>query len=73
VKPPEEIHNVRMRHFSIARLYGGITFNGVEYFYVPHEDKLIRTDIVKARVKAARDAAKAAKAKQIEAQGALDL
>ena len=59
--PPDEIHGVSQSQFSIARHYGGITFNGAHYTYIPHEDKLIRDDVLKTRAKAARDAKKANK------------
>ena len=58
---PDEIHGVSQSQFSVARHYGGITFNGAHYTYIPHEDKLVRDDILKARAKAAKDAKKAEK------------
>ena len=69
--PPDEIHGVSQSQFSIARHYGGITFNGAHYTYIPHEDKLIRDDILKARAKAARDAKKANKKATKGSQGSL--
>ena len=51
---PEEIHGVSQSQFSIARHYGGITFNGASYVYDPTNDSLIRADILKARNKQAK-------------------
>ena len=42
---PEEIHGVSQSQFSIARHYGGITFNGTPYIYDPVRDVLIRGDL----------------------------
>jgi hypothetical protein len=57
-KPPEEIHNPQNSHLSIARFYGGCTFNGAHYVVVPvgtkGDWKLVRDDVLKARVKADR-------------------
>lgn len=44
---PDKIFNVSQTQFSIARHYGGITFNGVEYVYNPVEDSLTRADLLK--------------------------
>ncbi len=78
---PEEIHWVRRGPLSIARLYGGIVFNGQHYIYFPtcpihgaECDHLIRSDVVRARrLKAAQDAkkAKAEKAKAAPRTGDL--
>ena len=37
---PEKIYGVSQSQFSIARHYGGITFNGHYYEYNPVEDSL---------------------------------
>ena len=68
---PDEIHGVSQSQFSIARHYGGITFNGAHYTYLPHEDKLVRDDILNARAKATRNAKRAEKKALSEAQGSL--
>lgn len=44
---PDKIHHVSQTQFSIARFYGGITFNGVHYVYNPVEDSLTRADLLK--------------------------
>jgi len=44
---PDKILNVSQTQFSIARHYGGITFNGVEYIYNPVEDSLTRADLLR--------------------------
>lgn len=46
-RTPYGMTNVRMTQFSIARFYGGITFNGDSYTYLPHTDELIRNDVLK--------------------------
>ena len=56
---PEEIHGVSLGQVSVARLYGGCTFQCAEYIYDADADKLIRLDVHEARAKAARAEAKA--------------
>ena len=46
---PEEIHYVSQTQFSVARYYGGCTFNGASYVYDAENDKLVRKDIQLAR------------------------
>lgn len=62
-KPPEEIHNPQNSVLSIARFYGGCTFQGARYVVVPvgcdGDWKLVRADIAMARAKAERGARKA--------------
>lgn len=50
-KTPFGITNVRMTQFSIARFYGGISFNGDTFTYLPDTDELIRDDVLRWRVK----------------------
>lgn len=45
-RTPFGIQNVSMTQFSVARHYGGATFNGDNYIYFPEVDELIRTDVV---------------------------
>lgn len=45
---PEYIHHVSQTQLSIARHYGGCTFNGADYHYDAENDRLIRMDIYKA-------------------------
>ena len=75
MKSPEEIHNVRNSQLSIARVYGGITYNGHHYHYDASRDALIRQDIWLARMKSAHADGKAAraaeKAKGLALQGGL--
>lgn len=62
---PERIYNVSQTQLSIARHYGGITFNGEGYHYDCDTDTLIRMDIWKAEHAADKKAAaKAAKAER---------
>ena len=46
-KPVHAIGFVTQTQFSIARHYGGIRFQGVEYTYLPEGDQLVREDILK--------------------------
>lgn len=75
---PDEIHWVRNTQLSIARLYGGITFNGARYVYAStcavHGstcDVLIRADVLKLRAQEQKQKAKAARASAKKAQGDL--
>jgi len=40
--------------FKIARHYGGITYNGDSYTYLPKTDELIRDDVLKWKRKQGR-------------------
>lgn len=53
---PEEIHGVSLSMFSVARYYGGCTFNGATYVYDLARDVLVRADVLKARKAAERKA-----------------
>lgn len=44
---PYGIQNCRHGHFSIARHYGGINYNGRHYIYIPKTDELIRDNVLK--------------------------
>jgi len=46
------IRNVSLGQFSVVRHYGGCTFQGKEFLYIPKEDALIRKDVVKTYNKA---------------------
>ena len=62
---PERIHHVSQTQLSIARHYGGITFNGANYHYDAETDTLIRADIWKAQIASSKEeSAKAAKAER---------
>ncbi|MGH8760730.1 MAG: hypothetical protein ACREVZ_13635 [Burkholderiales bacterium] len=56
---PEEIHNASHSQFSVARHYGGCKFAGAHYHYDAATDRLIRTDVWQARVKAGKAEGKA--------------
>ena len=58
---PEKIYHVSQTQLSIARHYGGLTFQGYSYTYNPNEDSLTRDDVLKGEVKAGK-----AKAKQVK-------
>lgn len=42
MRTPEIIYNVSQSQLSIARHYGGINYNGVEYVYNPADDTLTK-------------------------------
>lgn len=67
---PYVIAGVSSGMFSIARHYGGMTYNTHRYTYCPAYDECVRNDVIKAVSKLRRDKAKAEhaanKAKQQE-------
>lgn len=44
---PEVYYNVSQTQMSIARRFGGLKVNGVEYRYDAETDRLVREDIAK--------------------------
>lgn len=46
-KTPFLIQGISMTQFSVARHYGGMTYNGSSYLYLPLSDELIRDDVAK--------------------------
>lgn len=52
--PPWQIFGVSRSQLSIARYYGGITYNGHGYTYDPTDDSLTRNDVLKAVMKMRR-------------------
>ena len=42
MQAPETIYNVSQSQLSIAKHYGGIKYNGVEYVYNPADDTLTK-------------------------------
>lgn len=59
-RTPYAIMNVLQTQFSIARHYGGITYNGDGYVYLPEHDQLIRDDVFKLVMKLRKAAKKRA-------------
>ena len=59
---PERIHSWLNTQMSIARLYGGLNYQGYDYLIAYDEpgQPLVRSDVIKREAKAARTAAKAA-------------
>lgn len=45
--PPYIMQAVSYGQLSIARYYGGCTYNKVHYVYIPATDELLRDDVVK--------------------------
>jgi hypothetical protein len=60
-RTPFGMMNVSMTQMSIARFFGGITYNGDRYVYNAITDELIRSDVQKWITKRERAAKKAAK------------
>jgi hypothetical protein len=64
---PEKIFNVSQSQFSVARYYGGCTFNGASYHYDAESDTLTRMDVwlesVSSDKRAGKSAAKAEREK----------
>ena len=58
---PERIYDWMNSHLSIARFFGGCTFNGAHYSIATNEEghPLVRSDVVKREAKERRAAAKA--------------
>lgn len=44
---PFAIQGVSLGFFSVARHYGGATYNGASYTYFPESDELVRDDVVR--------------------------
>ena len=57
---PERIYNWLNTQLSIARFYGGCTYNGASYAIAWNEEEqpLVRTDVLAKEQKAARKKAK---------------
>jgi hypothetical protein len=70
---PEKIYGWLNGQLSIARHYGGCTFNGHEFQidYADPDAPLVRLDIFKAETKAKSEAKKAERMANKERQGAL--
>ena len=59
--PPERIHNWQDSQLSIARFYGGISYQGNQYL-IAYDEKdmpLVRQDVLEREAKARKAAAKA--------------
>lgn len=52
---PDKIYNVSIGQFSVARHYGGCTFNGAFYVYNPKDDTLTKQQKKKRQKKAKPD------------------
>lgn len=64
-KAPDRIYDWLYTQLSVARYYGGITFNGHRYVIAHDEDgrPLVRQDVLKREAKARRVALKKAEAR----------
>jgi hypothetical protein len=67
---PYVIDVVSRSQFSVARHFGGCTYGGREYYYIPTTDELVREDVVRwimtRRKEAQRVAREAGEAQQME-------
>jgi hypothetical protein len=61
-RTPYLIAGVSRSQFSIARHYGGTTYNGEAYTYIHETDELVRDDVLRLLVKLLREQRKVAKA-----------
>lgn len=61
MEAPEKIYHVSQTQLSIARYYGGCSFNGHSYTYNPVDDTLTRNDVLKGEIKTKKQLAKAEK------------
>lgn len=72
---PEEIRNVSLGHFSVAKMYGGCKFQGKQYHYDAERDTLVRFDVWLRRLKEdgdqARQMRRSERAKWMAVQGDL--
>ena len=68
--PPERIHGWKYSQLSIARFYGGITYQGHTYTIAVAEKgaPLVRDDVLVREAKARKAADKAAKAQAAKQQ-----
>jgi hypothetical protein len=71
--PPERIHNWQNSQLSIARHYGGCSYNGSSYLIAYNEEgqPLVRDDVIKREAKAARAKRKDEKQAALTAQGVI--
>ncbi len=46
-RAPYAISSISQSVFSIARLYGGMTYQGCAYTYFPEHDECVRDDVLK--------------------------
>ena len=69
-QPPERIHGWQDTQFSIARFYGGITYQGHTYTIAVAEKgtPLVRTDVLMREAQVRKAADKAAKAQATKQQ-----
>ena len=68
-RTPYGMTNVSMTQLSIARHYGGCTYQGDSYTYLPHTDELIRDDVLnwqRKQKRAAKTPKRAAKTPNAE-------
>lgn len=59
-RAPYVLCQVSQGFFSIARHYGGLTYNGCMYVYMPGHDECVRDDVLKLVTKMRRLATKRA-------------
>jgi len=65
-RAPYALTSVSRGFFSIARHYGGMTFQGCSYTYMPEHDECVRDDVLRLVTKMRRLKRKAAELQAIE-------
>ena len=70
-RAPYALCNVSRGFFSIARHYGGLTYQGCHYTYIPGHDECVRDDVLRLVTKLRKKMA--SKATALAPQAILDL
>lgn len=61
-RAPFALCNVSRGYFSVSRYYGGCTFRGCHYIYMPGHDECVRDDVLRLVTRLRRTAARNATA-----------
>lgn len=72
-RAPYAICRVSEGFFSIARYYGGMTYNGCLYVYMPGHDECVRDDVLRLVTKMRRLATKQREVATKQEQMGMDL
>jgi hypothetical protein len=72
-RAPYALTNVSQGFFSIARHYGGMTFQGCRYTYMPDHDECVRDDVLQLVTRLRKLQARKAAPQQIQQAAQMDL